>query len=304
MDRERDRRTGIEHQRLQASTALARFDRLRELAEDDRLPPDVRQQLYGEAWDVLDDAGSVRLSIARDMLGVPDSTLREWIDDGVIDVAAQRPARLTLADVVRARDALRGADIRARKHRLAAGLRRDVRARRQRAVSADLVAAWVRRGTVRGTPGPYGTFDVDADELDYLDSHRDLLTALDDVLCDISADLVVLFGSAARGSDTTRSDVDLLVDIPGRDGEPRRRLATELRQRLGRPVDTVALHAVEHQPWLLSSVLRDGRVVRDTRGRWPALQRAAAQIEAAAANAHDQLVADARAALEEMKSPA
>jgi hypothetical protein len=51
-------------------------------------------------------------------------------------------------------------------------------------------------------------------------------------------------------------------------------------------------------------VLQDGRVVRDTRGQWPRLQRAALEIQGAAARAHDELVADARAALDEMKSPA
>ncbi len=166
------------------------------------------------------------------------------------------------------------------------------------------LADWVRRGLVRALPGPYGTFELAPDARTYVASPGELLRPLDDVLSDAAVDVVVLFGSAARGTDGPSSDVDLLIESPGDGGEPRRLLAAEVERRLGRPVDTVTLRSADAQPWLLASILREGRVVRDVSGRWAKLQRAAPHVDAAAAEAVEALVAEARAALDEMKRPA
>jgi predicted nucleotidyltransferase len=59
----------------------------------------------------------------------------------------------------------------------------------------------------------------------------------------VGAGNVRVFGSVARGEETPESDVDLLVDFPA--GErglfPLLRLADEMEEIVGRPVDVVAV---------------------------------------------------------------
>ncbi len=76
---------------------------------------------------------------------------------------------------------------------------------------------------------------------------------------------VYLFGSVARGTDTSRSDVDVAILFPQSppktyDGLPLR-LEGELEKLLGRPVQVVVLnHAAAD---LRHRVLRDGKLILD-----------------------------------------
>jgi predicted nucleotidyltransferase len=90
----------------------------------------------------------------------------------------------------------------------------------------------------------------------------------------------VLFGSRARGDEHARSDVDLLVSL--RDGANRGQLASRLSERLGLRVQLVTLEDAREAPLLLAEVIREGRVVVDRNGLWPALLRETQQIERAA----------------------
>lgn len=74
-----------------------------------------------------------------------------------------------------------------------------------------------------------------------------------------------LFGSVARGTDTTNSDVDVavLLDVgaPRTLAEVPTRLAEDLGALLGRRVDLITLDSAP--PDLIHRVLRDGRLLLD-----------------------------------------
>ena len=84
--------------------------------------------------------------------------------------------------------------------------------------------------------------------------------------------MAVLFGSIARGDDTARSDVDLLVALrkPGLRQEVA--LAERLRQRTGLALDVVALEDALRRASLMVEILEDGRVLVDRDGRWSELR--------------------------------
>jgi len=67
---------------------------------------------------------------------------------------------------------------------------------------------------------------------------RELESQIMLVLLPVGVKRVALFGSVARGEDTARSDVDILVAFKAPVGLFRlARLRRELEERLGRPVD-------------------------------------------------------------------
>ena len=81
----------------------------------------------------------------------------------------------------------------------------------------------------------------------------------------------LLFGSAAIGTDTPASDVDVLVDLRDAGFERVVDLAMKLTGLVGRPVDVVELKDAETEPSFLAQVVADGRVLVDREDRWPEL---------------------------------
>lgn len=69
--------------------------------------------------------------------------------------------------------------------------------------------------------------------------------------------LALLFGSVARGTANTRSDIDIAVSAPGAELSA---LASQLSLALGQEVDAVSLDA-DPPVALLRELLRDGRVL-------------------------------------------
>jgi len=91
--------------------------------------------------------------------------------------------------------------------------------------------------------------------------------------------LAVLYGSAARGTEHTDSDLDVVVDLGARDRKTMSRLRRKLAAVTGRRVELVTLAGAEEAPGLLTEVLRDGRVLVDRDGSWPRLARRRRKIE-------------------------
>ena len=81
----------------------------------------------------------------------------------------------------------------------------------------------------------------------------------------------LLFGSAARGEDTSRGDIDLLVRMQDDSLERVADLSTKLEEITGRQVDIVAIGSAELTPGLLAEAIADGRVLADRDGFWPKL---------------------------------
>lgn len=132
----------------------------------------------------------------------------------------------------------------------------------------------VNEGLVRGERQGQRGFRTTIREEDYLRRRWALLTLLRTALrTEPSVRLAVLFGSAAVGTDTASSDVDIMVELA--DDAPARvaQLADRLSRRVERDVQLVRRSDAESSPLLMASILRDGRVLTDRDVTWPKLKR-------------------------------
>jgi predicted nucleotidyltransferase len=82
----------------------------------------------------------------------------------------------------------------------------------------------------------------------------------------------LLFGSAARGTDTHGSDVDVLVGLRDPSLERIVELSAKLTAAIGRRVDLVRLEDAQAEPSLLADVIADGRALVDREGLWSRLR--------------------------------
>lgn len=92
----------------------------------------------------------------------------------------------------------------------------------------------------------------------------------------------LLFGSAARGTDTPTSDVDVLIDLRHSELERIVDLSATLTATVGRRVDLLRLDDAETDSSLLTTAVSDGRVLVDRDGLWPQLQQRAGHLRASA----------------------
>lgn len=163
----------------------------------------------------------------------------------------------------------------------------------------------VEHGAVRALRPSPRRLTVPHEEQDYLAKHWPLLMRLRRALrTEKAVRLAVLFGSAATGDASERSDVDLLVGGAAWSALERVRLAARLERAVGRPVHVLALDQALGSPSLFADVLAEGRVLVDRDGEWPSLlgrepevSRAAARHEADTARRAAETVEQARARL-------
>jgi predicted nucleotidyltransferase len=151
------------------------------------------------------------------------------------------------------------------------------------------------RGTVRARRPRARQLELPAGELDYLRAHWGLLHKLTAALrTEPNVALATLYGSAARGDDHSRSDIDLLVAFRNDAPEAASALARRLERALQRPVDVARLSRVrDAAPLLLLQALDEGRVLVDRDGAWPRMLGARRATARAAAR---QMAIDRRAA--------
>jgi predicted nucleotidyltransferase len=133
-------------------------------------------------------------------------------------------------------------------------------------------------GLIRGKRVSSRKFDMPLSEREYLRANWRVLSELRDALrTEPSVRAAVLFGSYARGEQHERSDIDILVDRAP--GPGLRAVAGRLAQRLGSPVQLVALEDAESAPLLLAEVLREGRVLVDRNDTWRRLLARKSKVE-------------------------
>ena len=131
----------------------------------------------------------------------------------------------------------------------------------------------VNQGTVHASRATPRTLILPLDERHYIRQAWPLLAGIRSALRTAhNVRLAVLFGSAATGSTTASSDVDILVGL--RDGDLQRvvDLGTKLALVAGRPVDIVRLRDAEADPAFLAEILGAGRVLVDRDRQWPELR--------------------------------
>jgi predicted nucleotidyltransferase len=113
--------------------------------------------------------------------------------------------------------------------------------------------------------------------------------------------LAVLYGSVARGDDTTDSDLDLLVSLTEDRPDSAVKLAVRLERAVGREVDVARLNRVnDDAPLLLLRAIDEGRVVIDRDREWAGLQARRSGVARRASRAHEARRRRARASVREL----
>lgn len=131
----------------------------------------------------------------------------------------------------------------------------------------------VNLGTLRGSRLAPRKLQLPLDEREYVRRSWGLVVALRAALrTEQNVRFALLFGSAAAGTDTPGSDIDVLVDLRDASFERVVDLVTKLTRLVGRPVDVVELKDAEGEPSFLAQVLADGRVLVDREDLWPGLR--------------------------------
>jgi predicted nucleotidyltransferase len=130
----------------------------------------------------------------------------------------------------------------------------------------------VAQGSLRAVRPSPRTLEMTLSERQYARRSWALLSALRTVLrTEHNVRFALLFGSAARGTVTPESDVDVLVALHDPSLERVVELGAKLTAATSRQVDVVRLEDVQGEPSLLADVVADGRVLVDREGLWSRL---------------------------------
>ena len=153
----------------------------------------------------------------------------------------------------------------------------------------------VNQGTLRAARPTPRTVRLSLPERRYVRRSWSLLAALRAALrTEQNLRFALLFGSAATGTDTPTSDVDLLVDLEDSSLERVVDLSSKLTAIIGRRVDVVRLQDAQADPSFLADLVAEGRVLVDRENRWHSLRKREARLRR---NGRHQEVLRARAAL-------
>jgi predicted nucleotidyltransferase len=129
-------------------------------------------------------------------------------------------------------------------------------------------------GTLRGSRSSPRKLELPLSEREYVRRSWGLISMLRAALrTEQNVRFALLFGSAATGTDTRASDVDVLVDLRDASFERVVDLTTKLTRLLGRRADVVEIEDAEAEPSFLAQVVADGRVLVDREDLWPDLRR-------------------------------
>ena len=132
----------------------------------------------------------------------------------------------------------------------------------------------VNQGTLRAARPTPRALRLPVGERRYLQRSWPLLSALRGALrTEQNVRFALLFGSAARGTDTPASDIDVMVDLRDPSLDRVMDLSTKLSAATGRRVDVIRTEDAEAEPVLFADVVTDGRVLADRESLWPRLRR-------------------------------
>jgi predicted nucleotidyltransferase len=140
-------------------------------------------------------------------------------------------------------------------------------------VSERTLRRAVNEGTLRATRPSPRKLDLPFSEERYAREHWPLIAKLREALrTEHNVRFAMLFGSTARGEETERSDVDVIVDL--RDPDFMREIDLEIKLEgiVGRSVDVVGLKRAEEDPTFLAMALEDGRALVDRGDVWQRLR--------------------------------
>jgi predicted nucleotidyltransferase len=134
-------------------------------------------------------------------------------------------------------------------------------------------------GSLRASRSSPRTLELSLAERRYIRHAWPLMSALLKALrTEHNVRFALLFGSAALGSDTPRSDVDVLVVLRDASLDRVVDLEAKLSAATGRRVEIVRLEDAERQPSFLADITGVGRVLIDRDGRWARLRSRGARF--------------------------
>ncbi len=122
----------------------------------------------------------------------------------------------------------------------------------------------INLGTIRASRPTERTLELSAGERSYVRRQWPLIAKIREVLrTEQNVRQAVLFGSAARGDDRDRSDIDIAVVLRDESFSRLVDLNLKLEQILGCPVDVVRLTDAAANPRLDAEIQIDGRPLID-----------------------------------------
>ncbi|MDQ6807576.1 MAG: nucleotidyltransferase domain-containing protein [Actinomycetota bacterium] len=131
----------------------------------------------------------------------------------------------------------------------------------------------VAQGSLRAVRPSPRTLQMTLSERQYARRSWALLSALRTALrTEHNVQFALLFGSAARGTNTPESDVDVLVVLRDPSLERIVELGAKLTAVTGRHVDLVRLEDAQAEPSVLADAVADGRVLVAREGLWSRLR--------------------------------
>jgi predicted nucleotidyltransferase len=146
-------------------------------------------------------------------------------------------------------------------------------------VSERTLRRAVNEGSLRAARPTPRNLQLPLSERRYVRRSWPLISALRAALrTERNVRFALLFGSAARGTDTTASDIDVLVQMRDSSLDRIVELAAKLSAIVGRRVDIVRLEDAESEPSLLADLVAEGRVLVDREERWARLRRREAAL--------------------------
>jgi predicted nucleotidyltransferase len=132
----------------------------------------------------------------------------------------------------------------------------------------------VESGVVRPRWRAGGHHPLPLEEADWLRGHWHLVSGLRRALrSEPSVRAAFLFGSAAKGTDTPVSDIDLIVDVEINDQMDLRALRLRLGRKVGRSIDLFLLSDLEAEPERLLPIISHARPIVDRAGAWRRLSQ-------------------------------
>lgn len=132
----------------------------------------------------------------------------------------------------------------------------------------------VSQGTLRASRPKASALELSIGERRYARRAWAVLSALRAALrTEHNVRFALLFGSAATGTDTVTSDLDVLVDLRDPSLERLVDLSAKLTAIADRPVDLLRLRDAEAEPSMLADLVTEGRVLVDRENQWQRLQQ-------------------------------
>lgn len=147
----------------------------------------------------------------------------------------------------------------------------------------------INEGSLRASRPSPRTLQLSLAERRYVRHAWPLISAMRRTLrTEHNVRFALLFGSAARGTDTPQSDVDLLVALRDASLDRVVDLEAKLTATTGRRIDIVRLEDAEREPSFLADMAAVGRVLVDRDGLWTRHRGRGSRLRRRARAAGDQ----------------